>query len=331
MKRILVVSLSPALDRSYSLKRLSPGKIHRVGNPKISPGGKAINVARVLSILQKEEAVETGKAEVSVLGFFAGRAGDFILEDLKLRGIETHPIFLKGETRSSINLIDSDGHTETEILEKGPRVKPEKLAELKDKLTSILKDEGKDVFLVLSGSLPDGADKNTYKDLIDLSHTYGAKIFLDSSGTALAQALHAAPFFAKPNLKEFADLSGLSHQEIAAMSTDELAGRVDKIRQEYGLSFLCLTMGSKGALLASSKSLLYADSPRVELINSIGSGDSFTAGFTFALARGKSESDALKLAVACGASNAKFPQVGYVDLRDIEALSQEIKIETLFK
>jgi fructose-1-phosphate kinase PfkB-like protein len=51
---IITVTLNPAVDQTLALDRFVPGDTNRVRESRIDPGGKGINVSRVLRELGRE-------------------------------------------------------------------------------------------------------------------------------------------------------------------------------------------------------------------------------------------------------------------------------------
>jgi len=78
-------------------------------------------------------------------------------------------------------------------------------------------------------------------------------------------------------------------------------------------------------LFAEGKDLK-ADIPEVPVKSSIGSGDATVAGFSVGLLRGYSLEDCLRLAMACGMSNAMSRQVGVVEKQTVEDLLPRILV-----
>lgn len=70
---ILTVTLNTALDLTYRVPALRPHASHRVGEVTERPGGKGLNVARVLAALGHR---------ATVTGFAGGRTGDALREAL---------------------------------------------------------------------------------------------------------------------------------------------------------------------------------------------------------------------------------------------------------
>lgn len=313
---ILVICLSPAVDRNYSLAELFPGGFHRCSDPVVSAGGKGVNVARVLSILG---------AEVHLTGFFAGNAGKFILEDLKSHGIYTEPVFLDGETRSSINILEVNNSRETEILEQGPAAGYEDLAQIADIIERYLRNAGEESCVVFSGGLTSGLSSDTYAYLIGKAKSFGAKCFLDTSAEALMSGVTAEPFFIKPNIREFSAITGYMPSYDNRI-TDRDISDIALASASLDIPVKAITLSDKGAVLCTDDSTFFAHPLPVIPVNTIGSGDSFTAGFAFAVANGEDHRSALSLAVACAASNAVFDKVGYVSAEQVRELRQQVII-----
>jgi len=74
------------------------------------------------------------------------------------------------------------------------------------------------------------------------------------------------------------------------------------ILKKYNLKFLILTCGSKGSyVFTSDHHFSYIKTPKVDVIDTVGAGDSFTAAFISTLLQGKSVEEAHRLAVKVSA------------------------------
>lgn len=74
----------------------------------------------------------------------------------------------------------------------------------------------------------------------------------------------------------------------------------DKCRflmDKYNLRILILTCGANGSYVFTKEGSTFIDTPKVEVVDTVGAGDSFTAAFTAALLSGKSIKEAHRLAV----------------------------------
>ena len=166
---ITVVTLNPAVDKTYRVSALRPGRIHRVDQVDAFPGGKGINVAKVLKRL--------GLA-VQVTGFIGGGTGDAILQGLDQLGLSHRMVPIPGETRTCLNILDETGRTQTEFLEPGPSVPKEKWEALKGTVGRLAEESR---VVVFSGSLP-GLDDDAYRELVFIAQARRSKAVVDTGG-----------------------------------------------------------------------------------------------------------------------------------------------------
>lgn len=322
MRSIIVVCLSPAIDRNYKLPILTPGALHRCENPILSAGGKGVNVARVLSLLG---------AQVHCLGFFAGENGKYIISDLQQHNVVVDSIALKGETRSSLNLLDQSTGKETEILEAGPVVYPDNMEMFLNRFHQILFRETTPPIVIFSGGVPRGLPNSVYEDLIGIAKTYRAECFLDSSKEALSYGVKAHPYLIKPNMRELSFITNKMFN-ISTAIDENLIKEIYYETRIFEIPLIAVTLGIEGSLLCVDSKVLYIHPLELQAVNTIGSGDSFVAGLAFGRANQYTWKQMLELATACAASNALFEQVGFIDLQQVKdfqnkVITEEIMIE----
>src|ERR1051325_1589589 len=95
---ILTVTLNTALDITYRVRSLRPHTSHRVGEVSERPGGKGLNVARVLAALGHE---------VTVTGFTGGDTGRTVQDRLTaVPGLVDALVPVSGPTRRTIAVMD---------------------------------------------------------------------------------------------------------------------------------------------------------------------------------------------------------------------------------
>ena len=76
----------------------------------------------------------------------------------------------------------------------------------------------------------------------------------------------------------------------------------EKMVQDYGLKMLVLTCGTNGSYVFTDDGLTsFQDTPKVEVADTVGAGDSFTGSFCACILNGKSVQEAHKTAVAVSA------------------------------
>jgi 1-phosphofructokinase family hexose kinase len=312
---ILCISLNPAIDRRLRLERLTMGAVNRARAVKPMPGGKAAHVAM---------AARTLGEEVLWVGFLGGATGEECERGLKDLYIPVHVVRIAEGTRNNLELIDEAG-TVTEILEPGARVNAEELQEMMSACRLLFKKHGAGGQAVLSGSLPPGVPANLYAQMITEARACGCRTLLDTSGDALRSAIQAAPDFVKPNRHEAEQLTGFT--------LDDEEQAVDAARRLIlaGAGSVALSLGAEGMIWQSSSggSTLLARPPAVKVVSAVGSGDASVAGFAVARARGLSDIEAIKLAVACGTANCGADAPGRFTLHDVEALLSGVEVSTL--
>lgn len=312
---ITTVTLNAAIDKTYYVERFEVGKVLRVPKELATPGGKGINVARVLSQLG---------ADVTATGFVAGKNGEFIAEQLDQQGIGHDFVSVSGESRLCLNIIDQTTGTSTELLEPGPVVDSEGLSRIKAKVEQLAAISSTIVF---SGSLPAGLPEDTYATLIRIAKQAGAKVLLDASKGPLLKGIEAAPAFIKPNEDEVKALMAEdeAYHSGAMPQTEAFFNRMFELN-EQGIQFVIVTFGAKGAIAAVDGTLYRIETPELKAVNTVGCGDSFTAGMAFGLERCYSVEETLRLAAAAGSANALTEEAGNVRKEDLDHLLSQIRI-----
>jgi 1-phosphofructokinase family hexose kinase len=311
----LCVSLNPAIDKQLRLEKLQPGRVHRALEATPAPGGKAAHVAMVLRTLG---------ADPLWLGFAGGPTGIALVEGLNAMSIRTEAVVTTNATRMNLEILENDGAV-TEILEPGPPVTSEDLQRLQEAYVLALRRAPGKTTAILSGSLPPGVLEDYYATLIDLAHEQGCRVFVDTSGEPLRQALTAHPDLVKPNQQE---AEWLSASVIDGPRSAESA--LKKILSA-GAKTGAISLGADGLIWRSvnEKTALFAKVPQLTARSSVGSGDSTLAGFAFADQQGFESAESLRLAAACGAANCLAEGPGRARAEDIARLKKQIHVELL--
>lgn len=305
---ITTVTLNPAIDKMITVEKMNIGGVNMVGSIQIDPGGKGVNVSRVIQRL---------RGKTVALGFVGGGMGRCIIHCLKKERVPTDFVEVEGETRMNLSLMERTKKVVTSFHEMGHRVREIELEILKDKLKGWL--DGSKI-VVLSGSVPPGIPQGIYKELIFLIKSRDVKVFLDTHGRPLKEGIKAGPYLVKPNLDEMRELTG------SPLSSDEDIVSSGKRLIESGVDIGIVSMGKRGAYIFTEDKTLRAVAPRIEMLSTIGSGDSMIAGLALSLARGDSLEDAISLGVAAGAATAMTMGTELCRRDDVVRLKKEIKI-----
>ena len=311
------MSLNPAIDKRLSLELLERGKVNRVIEATPEPGGKSLHVAMVLHTLG---------ANPLWIGFSGGATGKELLDGIRRIGIRTQAIEIEKPTRTNLEILENDG-TVTEILEPGPALTEGEQEQFQRTYENTMRDAGPNGIVVLSGSLPLNVPSDFYSSLIRIGHQNGSRVFLDTSGEPLKQALNAGPDFVKPNQHEAEWLteSAIFDHQAAQIALEKILGA--------GARAAAVSLGAAGMVYRSStdENAMLATVPNFTVRSTTGSGDATVAGFVFASKQGLGAAEALRLAAACGTANCLADGPGKVRAADIERLKGEIQIRVLQK
>ena len=311
---IYTVTLNPALDKTVEIPGFALDRVNRITDMRTDPGGKGINVSKVISKLG-------GKTIAT--GILGGAAGKAILKALEEMGLESDFYFAEGETRTNLKVVDRENHTNTDINEPGLTVSPRILGELLGRLLEKL--EGNDL-VVLSGSLPKGAPKDTYGAWVKACKRKGAKVILDADGELFAEGIKASPYLVKPNNHELSRHVG---RELETRQDLEQAART--LMEEYGIKKVVVTMGSEGALYVTETETIYAEGLKVKVGSTVGAGDSVVAALAFAEESGMTMEEAVRLSTAAGAANVMCSGTQAAEYEVIEELMPKVVFEKFEK
>ena len=297
---IVTVTPNPSIDRTVTLPgALVRGAVHRVGEVRVEPGGKGVNVARALTL-----------AGLDVIAVLPVGESDPILAGLRAIGVEVHAVPIAAAVRTNLAITEPDGTT-TKLNEPGAVIEARDVAALANAVI----ERGRSArWVVLSGSLPPGLNDSWYADMVAALQPYGCRVAVDTSDrplTALAAALdRAAPDLIKPNSEELAGLAGVSARDLeSAVSRGDAGPVVTAARQliDRGVGSVLATLGAAGAVLVDADGAWLATPPAITPRSTVGAGDSSLAGYLRADVEGAAAPARLQMAVAYGSGAAALP------------------------
>ncbi|SFL63251.1 1-phosphofructokinase [Pelosinus propionicus] len=306
---IVTVTLNPALDRTLHLPNFTLGKVNRVDTERTDPGGKGINVAKVISALGNP-AVVTG---------FLGKKNAYLFKDyFKEKNITDCFVETAGENRENIKIVDTATDVVSELNFPGMIPTIADLKNLQDILCQLAVNHK---WFVLSGSLPLNVPADIYATFIETLHQYDCNVILDTSGPALSAGIAAKPFAVKPNLPELSQLMQ------APMESDKDILEAVKHLLRLGISQVAISLGEKGSLVGDCQQILRAKAPTVPVSSTVGAGDAFVAGFSVGQARCLCLADSIRLASAAASASVILPGTQAASLSDVTKLIDKIQIE----
>lgn len=300
---ILTVTLNTALDLTYRVPRLDVHGSQPVREVQQRPGGKGLNVARVLA------ALGTGTV---VTGFAGGLTGAEVRALLAREpGVTDALVETGGSTRRTVGIVDESTGRTTQLNEPGPHISPPEWADFQSSYTRLLRGEptgspsadgGPAEAVALCGSLPPGVPVGAYAQLIREAHAADVPVVLDTSGEPLRRGLAARPDLVKPNTDELVGVTGTAEPLRAARAA-----------QRRGAHAVAASMGPDGMLLVTPDGTWQASPPESLAGNPTGAGDSAVAGLLSGMVEGLSWPDRLARAVALSAATVRAPTAGEFD------------------
>ena len=292
---ILTVTLNTALDLTYRVRSLRPRASHRVTDVVERPGGKGVNVARVLAALGHE---------VTVTGFTGGATGATVRALLaEAPGVTDALVPVAGATRRTVAVVDELAGETTRLNEPGPQVTPAEWAAFLRAYDGLLPGASA---VALCGSLPPGVPVGAYAGLIRTARSLGVTVLLDTSGEPLRRGVAARPDIIKPNAGELAELTG-SHEP----------SRATRDARRRGAHAVVASLGPQG-LLAVTPDGEWRAAPVHG--NPTGAGDSAVAGLLSALVEHLPWPARLARATALSAATVRAPTAGEFDRAAYEEL-----------
>jgi 6-phosphofructokinase 2 len=280
---IITLTINPALDKSAKVDSLLPTQKLKCHTIQYQPGGGGINVSRMLNRLgEKTECIFTS----------GGDTGKHLSKLLLKEGVKPNSIPVTGWTRENLSVVDTQTNLQYRF---GMPSQELQNTEFEAIHTLINKQVNENDILVLSGSLPERTPLDYYANLIKYVSAKNIKIVIDTSGPDHKEALKEKVFLLKPNQRELAQLAGK-----AFLSTTEQETVALKIIQSEKAEYVAVSLGARGAFMASKDGIVYQSTPSVSVKSTIGAGDSMVAGLIYAIKNNFSVKDILKWGVACG-------------------------------
>lgn len=308
---IITVTLNPAIDQTIEVDHLMEGDANRVLSIHWGIGGKGVNVARVLKELGYEPLA---------MGFAPGDLGRMIEDQLRDTGIGTDFVFVRGETRTNVTILDREQHRLTTLNAPGPRIAQHDLDELFERIRRRLRS---DSWLVLAGSLPPPGDGHTYRALIEEAEARGALSALDADGPVVRQVLNEGgrPTLIKLNDHELSRIYGDSTR-----TEDETFEAAEQLRA-LGVPAVVVTRGPDGAIALTPEADYRVRVPAVDVESAIGAGDAFLAGLLLGLRRNEGWPAALARAGAAGAATCLTAGTGLCKRGEVSRLAEGVVVE----
>lgn len=284
MESVLTLTFNPAVDAASGTDIVRPTHKIRTREESFYPGGGGINVTRMIARLG---------GQVSALyarGGIMGSVLDHLLEECALL---TKTVRITGNTRINNIIHENSTGLEYRFVAEGPILEACEWQACVKACEACQWD-----WLIVSGSLPHGVPVEVYDQLAELARRRKAEIVLDTSGDGLKHIMtRKGATLIKPSQREFEACTQRCYTSIA-----QIAEAAQKLVYEGVSKIITVTLGHKGAVLATADRTLHLAAPLVRTVSASGAGDSFIGGMVHVLAQGGHVEDAFKLGIACGSA-----------------------------
>lgn len=307
---LMTITLNPALDLTTRLEAMSLGEVNLVSEANLRAAGKGINVAMVLKDLGRE---------VGLTGWLGEDNQQSFVSLFAERGLADHFVRVAGSTRINVKISEQSGRV-TDLNLPGLTIHEREVSALEQAIDELAPHAD---WFVLAGSLPKGIAPDYCARLIRLLKAKGKRVIFDCSGAALSEGIKAAPTLVKPNLEELSQWAG--------RPIETLAEQADCARalQAQGIEHVVVSNGADGLVWFGPQATWQAVPPRMEVVSTVGAGDSLVAGLAHGLSLGWAPEQTLRLATAVSALAVSQVAVGFSDINVLKPLLERVRVQRL--
>jgi 6-phosphofructokinase 2 len=315
MKRILTITLNPALDLTTTVPALVSDRKMRCTPPRIEPGGGGVNVSRAISKL--------GRSSIPFVAI-GGGVGDELRSRLQAEGIDGIWFDTGAPTRQSFAVHDATAAVQYRFVLPGSPWSSQTWQSGLETLTSLLQP---DDLIVISGSLPPGVPKHAHRTIAELARYDGQHIIVDTSGEPLATLAGGSPSRVDTIVMDETEaLSLIQEERMEVSSTIKLAREIVERRNAR---FVIVTLGARGAVAIKDDEAWRVTPPPVEVASKVGAGDSFVAGLAIGLAEGQPVANAITLAMGAAASAVTTPASQLCTREGAEKYTRHVRVRQI--
>ncbi|ACY52911.1 kinase, PfkB family [Vibrio antiquarius] len=309
--KVVTITLNPALDLTGSVNELNVGSVSLVQQSNLHAAGKGVNVAKVLSDLG---------ADVTVTGFLGKDNPELFHQLFNDIGVKNEFVEVQGATRINVKLVEANGNV-SDINFPGVQVTADEIARFEETLFRLAKTHD---YFVLAGSLPGGVTAEQCAAWIKALHQQGKKVLFDSSKAALKSGIEAHPWLIKPNDEELGDFVG------EQLETPEQCQAAAQTLSDKGIENIVVSMGADGVMWLNQGKWLRAQPPRMNVVSTVGAGDTLVAGLCWGHMQLMPKNDLLRFATALSALAVSQVGVGLTSQEELENIKQQTEVSELY-
>ena len=310
---ILTITINPLLERRYYYPAINLMSVNRKGKKLIKAGGKGININRQLNKL--------GISNMA-LTFTGGNNGKLFRNSLQNEKIIFSDIITKKETRDAAVIINQSDKEVLYFFEKNPEISSTEVDSFVMKMEKMI---ATCEIVVFAGSSPCQSADIIFPEGIRIANKLDKISVCDTYGSHYENCLSAAPTIIHNNVDEIR-----SSLNIELKSDSDLTLLFNKF-YEKGIKQTFITNAEK-PFYASNFDFHYKISlPKIDTVDSTGSGDAFTAGIIYGWHQRLTFEEQLCFASALGACNAQSFEVCDVSVQETDPIIEQIKINPFGK
>lgn len=299
---IVTVTLNPAIDETVFIDQLQPGAVNRAHRNHRQAGGKGVNISSMLA--------QYGIATTAT-GFLGNQNPQLFEKLFRETGVCDAFIRIDGETRTGIKIISESIRETTDINLPGAAPTVVDLLALEEILAGLAAPNR---WFVLAGSLPTGVSLTYFEGLLRQLKLRGALVAVDTFGEALKSAIACGVDLIKPNNHELAEILDLDAADLPSLA---IAARE---LQSEKVSHVIVSLGRNGAFFVGPQGFRQVQPPPVQVVSTVGAGDSTLAGYLAGQITGRTAADCATLATVFAWSaledvSRRLPSAAEIDIR----------------
>lgn len=308
--KVVTITLNPALDLTGSLAELTAGTVNLIQSSDLHAAGKGVNVAKVLSDLG---------ADVTVTGFLGQDNPELFHQLFEQIGVDNQFIKVEGSTRINVKLVEESGRV-SDLNFPGVSVTQTDIEKFEHTLLELAQRHD---YFVFAGSLPQGISPQQCSAWIEKLREQGKKVLFDSSKAALKAGIDAQPWLIKPNDEELSDFIGES------LTTPTQCQSAAETLSTKGIENIVVSLGAEGVMWLNDNQWLTAKPPRMQVVSTVGAGDTLVAGLCWGHMQEMPKPDLLRFATALSALAVSQIGVGLTSQQELDSIKQQTEVTPL--
>lgn len=310
---IVTLTLNPSIDKYGEVKDVKYEDSMRLHDVVYDPGGKGINVSRVLKRFD---------IDAPALYFYGGAYGKIFNDLLAKEKVTAKPVEIDGETRINYTVYNRANGKVLKFNDPGPEASDADLEKIRALVESFVTP---DTIFVFSGNILPGMKRTFYADLINGVAGRCKYVMFDTESDLLVENLaHCKPTFIKPNITETGRIIGRDLKKDGDF-IEALEMLKDKVTHPI------VSAAERGVFFKNPDDGHYYNvvPPDVKVVSTVGAGDSFIAGFVMSVSMGNSMLDSVKTGAACGTATVMSAGTDLCHPDDVAKIFRDVKAHVI--